>query len=51
MIRPSETINFELPAKAIGVCWKHASVKSESNGQSRPPKLCLWDTWAGPSPC
>ena len=32
---PSEIINLELPTNGRGVCWKHASVKFDSNGQSR----------------
>ena len=32
---PLPSISFEFPAKGIGVCWKHSSVKSEWSGQSR----------------
>ena len=32
---PSDIISFELPTNGIGVCWKQASVKFDSSGQSR----------------
>ena len=35
MMEPSEVLNLELAAKAIGVCWKQASVRFDANGQSR----------------
>jgi hypothetical protein len=34
MIEPFHIISFELPTNGIGVSWKHASVKFDSNGQS-----------------